>query len=86
MEYPENPKVLGVQANMWTERVCTEDRLDYMIFPRIAALAETAWTQKENKDLEDFNERLLKQFELYRKDLIYFCNPFDKNETGEPMR
>lgn len=86
VEYPENSKILGVQANMWTERVCTEDRLDYMIFPRIAALAETAWTQKENKDLEDFNERLLKQFELYRKDLIYFCNPFDKSETGEPMR
>ena len=36
--------------------------LDYMIFPRIAALAETEWTEKENKDLNNFDERLKKQF------------------------
>lgn len=86
VEYPRNPRILGVQANLWTERVCTEDRLDYMMFPRIAALSETAWTEKENKDIEDFDSRLEKQLDLYRKDKIYFCNPFDRSETGEPMR
>lgn len=86
VNYPKNAKILGIQANMWTERVHTEDRLDYMIFPRIAALAETQWTEKANKDLKNFDERLRKQFVLYRKEHIYFCNPFDRNETGEPMR
>lgn len=86
VKYPKNPRILGIQANMWTERVFTEDRLDYMIFPRIAALAETAWTQKENKDLKNFDERLKKQFNLYRKEYIYFCNPFDREDNGEPMR
>ena len=86
VKYPKSPKILGIQANMWTERVHTADRLDYMIFPRIAALAETEWTEKENKDLKNFDERLKKQFELYRKEHIYFCNPFDRDETGEPMR
>jgi hexosaminidase len=55
-----------------------------MIFPRIAALAETQWTEKKNKDLKNFDERLLKQFELYRKERIHFCNPFDRDENGEP--
>ena len=86
VKYPKSPKILGIQANMWTERVFTEDRLDYMIFPRIAALAETQWTEKENKDLKNFDERLKGQFELYRKENIYFCNPFDREENGEPMR
>ena len=86
VKYPKNPKILGIQANMWTERVHTEDRLDYMIFPRIAALAETEWTEKANKDLKNFDERLKKQFELYRKEYIYFCNPFVREDNGEPMR
>ena len=86
VKYPSDAKILGVQANLWTEKVYTEDRLDYMLFPRIAALAETCWTNRENKDLEDFNTRLKGQFVLYRKDGIYFCNPFDRAETGEPMR
>lgn len=86
VNFPKDAKILGVQANMWTERVYTEDRLDYMVFPRIAALAETAWTEKENKDLKNFDERLKKQFELYRKALIYFHNPFNRDENGEPMR
>lgn len=86
VKYPKNAKILGIQANMWTERVHTEDRLDYMIFPRIAALAETQWTEREHKDLKNFDERLKKQFDLYRKELIYFCNPFDREDNGEPAR
>ena len=31
---------------------------------------ETAWTAKENKNLDDFNDRLVMQFELYRKDQV----------------
>lgn len=86
VKYPKNAKILGIQANMWTERVHTEDRLDYMIFPRIAALAETQWTEKEHKDLRNFDERLKKQFDLYRREFIYFCNPFDREDNGEPAR
>ena len=84
VDYPKNAKILGIQANMWTERIISEFRLDYMIFPRIAALAETQWTEKANKDLKNFDERLLKQFGLYRKERIHFCNPFDHTENGEP--
>ena len=86
VKYPADSRILGVQANLWTERVWTGNRLDYLLFPRIAALAETAWTAKENKNLDDFNDRLVMQFELYRKDEVYFYNPFDKSEIGEPVK
>lgn len=84
VDYRKNNQILGVQANVWTERIRTERRLDYMLFPRIAALSETAWTIKENKNLDDFSLRLKKHFLLYEEDNIYYSNPFDHKLTGEP--
>ena len=86
VKYPKNCNILGIQANLWTERIETEDRLDYMLFPRIAALAENAWTKEMNKDINSFNIRLKKQFDLYKKDHIYYSDPFTPKETGEPVR
>lgn len=67
-------QVLGIQANLWTETMPTEQRVDYMLFPRIAALAEAAWTNA--KDYPGFKERLLKHFPLYKQAGIQFYNPF----------
>lgn len=39
--------VLGLQANMWTECTESQQRLDYQVFPRLAAFAELAWTRPE---------------------------------------
>ena len=38
--------ILGLQANLWTEMMRTEERVTYMAFPRIAALAEVAWSPR----------------------------------------
>lgn len=75
-QYPG--QILGVQANLWTERVATADKLDYMVFPRIAALAETAWTKKARKNFEDFQQVLAKHLQLYKADRIYYYDPFNK--------
>lgn len=72
-----SPQILGVQANLWTELVGSEKRLDYMLFPRIAALAEAAWTDAASKDEASFNERLKANFSLFDHDGIYYYNPFD---------
>lgn len=69
-----NEQVLGIQANVWTETMSTTQRLDYMLFPRIAALAEAAWTNK--KDYTKFKATLVKQFELYKQAGINFYQPF----------
>ena len=54
----EAPHVLGVQANVWTEYMKTADHVEYMVFPRMFALSEVAWSAQERKDLDSFIERL----------------------------
>ncbi|MFD1874201.1 family 20 glycosylhydrolase [Hymenobacter bucti] len=44
----EAKAILGAQANLWTETVPTENRADYMVAPRLTALAEVVWTNKPN--------------------------------------
>jgi hexosaminidase len=57
--------VLGLQANLWTEHVRTEERAAYMTYPRAAALAEVAWSSASRLDWADFRERLHAQFARY---------------------
>ncbi|MBW4889333.1 family 20 glycosylhydrolase [Mucilaginibacter sp. HMF5004] len=48
--------ILGVQANIWAEYISTEDKVEYMLLPRLLALSEIAWTPIANKNLNDFSE------------------------------
>jgi len=80
-----SPQVLGIQANLWTETVGSERRLDFMIFPRMAALAEAAWTSAGLKNEDSFNERLKLNFPLYDKAGIYYFNPFDPEMHPEAI-
>lgn len=50
--------IIGGQANLWTEYVPTPEHAEYMIFPRIYALAEVLWTPREKKDWNDFIGRV----------------------------
>ena len=56
--------VLGVQANAWIEHMDTAARVDYMVFPRLAAVAEVAWSAS-GKDWDDFARRLPEQLAIY---------------------
>jgi hexosaminidase len=58
--------ILGVQANLWTEHVRTEDRAEYMIFPRAAALAEVGWSPAAKIDWQSFSARMTAQLERYQ--------------------
>jgi len=56
---PQQKYVMGVQANLWTEYIATDNKADYMILPRLMALAEVAWTPLANKNYSNFaNTRL----------------------------
>lgn len=59
--------ILGVQANTWTEYIQTSDHLEYMMFPRVLALAEIAWTPQEERNWEDFKPRLNAHIPLLQK-------------------
>src|SRR5699024_9481729 len=50
--------ILGVQANLWTEYIPTTEQVEYMVFPRLLALAEVGWTAQEDRDFENFHRRL----------------------------
>ncbi|MBX9403088.1 family 20 glycosylhydrolase [Lysobacter sp. BMK333-48F3] len=54
--------VLGVQGNVWTEHLKTEAMVEYMVFPRLLALAEVGWTPQAGRDYADFERRLRGQF------------------------
>ena len=66
---PENLRhhVLGAQCNMWTEYAVTPEYTEYLLYPRMLALAELDWTPKEKKDYNSFTRRLDNQ--LIRLDM-----------------
>ena len=54
----EAEHVLGTGAKLWTEYVPTPERAEYMLFPRLCALAEVAWSRRDQRDYRDFLRRL----------------------------
>ena len=67
--------VLGVQANVWTEYMPTQNQTDYMIFPRALALAEIGWTAEKNRNWDDFQLRLQKHYLLLQRFGIHYYVP-----------
>jgi hexosaminidase len=57
----EGKHILGTQGQLWTEYIATPEYLEYMAFPRMAALAEVAWTPAAQKNYTAFLERLRAQ-------------------------
>ncbi|WP_349909036.1 family 20 glycosylhydrolase, partial [Bacteroides caccae] len=56
---PENAgRVIGVQGCAWAEFINDEKHLEYMIFPRLLAIAEMAWTQEEKREWQHFKPRM----------------------------
>ncbi len=60
--------IIGAQANLWTEYIATTEHVEYMVLPRMAALAEVQWTQPEKKDFKDFTTRLARLMKFYQRD------------------
>ena len=58
----------GVQANLWSEYVATDEHAEYMYWPRTIALAETAWSQPEDKNIDNFRKRVLHALEEMKRD------------------
>ncbi len=50
--------VLGAQGNLWTEQIPTEAHLEYMLYPRALAMAESFWTPEKQKDWPNFVARV----------------------------
>ncbi|GAB3647957.1 family 20 glycosylhydrolase [Echinicola sediminis] len=66
-------KVIGGQANIWTEYIPSEARADYMYMPRMTALAERLWS--DPKDFEGYMERLAAHMAWMQKEEINYRLP-----------
>jgi hexosaminidase len=59
--------VLGIEACVWTEYIPNESEFNFKVFPRLFGLAEVAWSQGSNKDYKDYQLRLKKHIDVFRK-------------------
>lgn len=63
---PEEQKyIIGAQANVWSEYMSNPAKVEYMLFPRLEALSEVLWSPQENKNWDDFKNRLQQQYKRY---------------------
>lgn len=82
--------IYGVQANQWAEYIETDEHYEYMMYPRLLALAEVAWSAPSRKDWTDFHARALKAV-AYMQSKGY--HPFDltkeignRPEASQPVQ
>ena len=62
----ETKRILGAQGNVWTEYMTNESKVEYMVLPRIAALAEVLWSTTGKRNFADFEKRLPFILERYK--------------------
>jgi len=63
----ESKYILGAQGNVWTEYMNTPEHVEYMIMPRMAALAEVVWGTSDTANYQNFQNRLIRHFSVYDK-------------------
>lgn len=80
---PEDQKyVIGAQANLWTEYIPTFSQVEYMIMPRIDAVADIQWSDPSKKDYQTFLPRVARMTQLYdRLGYNYGKHIFDINAS-----
>lgn len=65
--------IAGAQANLWNEYLPTNESREYMMLPRMAALAEVCWTMPEKKNYENFIARMPKMIDIYERDRFNYA-------------
>jgi len=74
--------VLGTQGNVWTEYMYHPELVEYRVYPRLIALAEVNWTQKEQKNYESFIQRMDNQFVRLDKHNINYHIPLPEGPVN----
>lgn len=72
LTHAEQQNVIGAEGCIWTEWVKDAKKMEWELLPRLAALCEVQWTQKEQRNLDSFLQRMLHIHDIYRlKNLNY---------------
>ncbi|UFH54529.1 family 20 glycosylhydrolase [Spirosoma sp. KNUC1025] len=81
----EATHILGAQCNLWTEYIDTPEQVEYMLWPRAAALAEAVWTPQSKRNYDAFAHRLSTHFErLAYLNINYAHTVYDAVPTASP--
>lgn len=81
-EMGKSDYILGVQGNTWSEYMYDEAKRDYMIFPRILAVAEIGWTNLDRKDYKDFERRIENAYVRLDGHAINYHIPLPEQPNG----
>lgn len=74
---------IGVEAALWTEQIASPQRLYYMLFPRICAMAENAWSSAGNRSFGSFEKRLYRQLSYWKQNGIDYYDFVHPETTPE---
>ncbi|MPN21601.1 hypothetical protein SDC9_168981 [bioreactor metagenome] len=73
--------IMGAQGNVWTEYMASATHVEYMVYPRAAALSEVLWSPKESRDYSSFMKRMKTMIRRYKSIGLNFCpNEFTKSK------
>lgn len=75
----ESAYIWGGQGNLWSEYITNPAKVEYMLFPRLAALSEILWSPKQNRDYTDFMKRLKTQLKHYDLQGITYSRRYLEN-------
>lgn len=78
--------IIGVEGCMWTEYEPTAWKVEYFLFPRLAAVAENGWSAVERKNWDDFVGRMLRQLDRYDLWGIRYSERFLETEDIKRIR
>ena len=73
LERVNEARILGSQANIWTEYIRDTRELEYAAFPRLCALAEVFWSPSGKRDLESLRKRLAGHVSMLENDGVRCC-------------
>ena len=81
LEEEQAKLIYGIQGNLWAEYIPTEEMVEYMVYPRILAIAEIGWSNPAERNINEFKDRAINAVEWLRGKGY---NAFDlKNEFGQ---
>ena len=75
----QSARIIGLQANCWSESIQNAPKLEYQVVPRICALAEVAWRPAELRNANEFMQRIKAEYPWFEKMNINF-----RHEDGTP--
>lgn len=80
----EDSKIQGIQGNLWTDRISSENSFDFMTWPRLTAIAEAAWINGKQKDFDQFLQKLKEMRQVYDDFGLYYYDYFNPHKREEP--